>query len=169
MRTLKEELRTPHQKHSPYERWPCHNIQVQKKDKQAILQGWALDGKGLGQGDVTKIIMLTKLLEQLNKSAHTPDVVCRSCFVGFPIILCCGKGDFNPKAHCHCPSDWMSWPMIRMHLIGAEDVNTDGYSYTLMAQSCGATERRLRHSSKNVRKPCKDKGKKWREERVLPE
>ena len=63
----------------------------------------------------------------------------------------------------------MSWPMIRLHLIGAEDVDPDGYPYELVAQSWGTTAHRRRRSSQNVRKPRKDKGKERTRERVLPE
>ena len=63
----------------------------------------------------------------------------------------------------------MSWPMVRLHLIGAEDVDPDGYPYELVAQSWDTTAHRRRRSSQNVRKPRKDKGKERTRERVLPE
>ena len=63
----------------------------------------------------------------------------------------------------HC-----SWPMVRLHLIGAEDVDPDGYPYEIVAQSWGTTAHRRRRSQ-NVRKPRKDKGKGQARERVLPE
>ena len=59
--------------------------------------------------------------------------------------------------------------MVRLHLIGAEDVNHDGYPYELVAQSWGGTAHRRRRSSQNVRKPRKDKGKGWAREHILPE
>ena len=59
--------------------------------------------------------------------------------------------------------------MVRLHLIGAEDVDPDGYPYELVAQSWGTTAHRRRRSSQNVRKPRKDKGKERTRERVLPE
>ena len=60
-------------------------------------------------------------------------------------------------------------PMIRLHLIGAEDVDPDGYPYELVAQSWGGTAHRRRRSSQNVRKPQKDKGKGRAREHILPE
>ena len=63
----------------------------------------------------------------------------------------------------------MSWPMVRLHLIGAEDVDPDGHPYELVAQSRGSTAHRRRRSSQNVRKPRKDKGKGRAREHVLPE
>ena len=51
----------------------------------------------------------------------------------------------------------MSWPMVRLHLIGAEDVDPDGYPYELVAQSWGTTAHRRRRFSQNVRKPRKDR------------
>ena len=59
--------------------------------------------------------------------------------------------------------------MVRLHLIGAEDVDPDGYPYELVAQSWGTTAHRRRRSSQNVRKPRKDKGKGRATEHVLPE
>ena len=41
----------------------------------------------------------------------------------------------------------MSWPMVRLHLIGAEDVDPDGYPYELVAQSWGA----FSHSARTAR------------------
>ena len=46
--------------------------------------------------------------------------------------------------------------MIRMHLIGAEDVVEEGYPYDMVAESWGATPRRRRRTSQNVRKLRKD-------------
>ena len=63
----------------------------------------------------------------------------------------------------------MSWPMVRLHLIGAEDVDADGYPYELVARSWGSTAQRRRRSSQIVRKPRKDKGKGQARERLVPE
>ena len=54
-------------------------------------------------------------------------------------------------------------------MIGAEDVDPDGYPYELVAQSWGATQRRRQGPSQNVRKPRKDKGKVRAMECILPE
>ena len=64
---MKEELRELQKKHGPYERWLRHNLVVRKEVKQAVLQGWVLDSKGVGGADVTKTILLTKLLQQLEE------------------------------------------------------------------------------------------------------
>ena len=41
----------------------------------------------------------------------------------------------------------LSWPMIRMHLIGAEDIVEEGYPYDMVAELWGATPRRRRRTS----------------------
>ena len=61
----------------------------------------------------------------------------------------------------------LGWPMIRMHLIGAEDVVGEGYRYDMVAQSRGATLRRRRRTSQNVRKPRKHTCT-WRKDNNTP-
>ena len=63
----------------------------------------------------------------------------------------------------------MSWPMVRLHLIGDEDIDPGGYPYELVAQSRGGTAHRRRRSSQNVGRPRKDKGKGRAREHLLPE
>ena len=62
----------------------------------------------------------------------------------------------------------LSWPMIRMHLIGAEDVVEEGYPYNMVAESWGATPRQRRRASQNVRKPRKDTGRRSKDSNTLP-
>ena len=68
LRTVKEELRELQNKHGPYERRLRHNLVVRKEVKRAVLHGWVLDSKGVGGADVTKTILLTKLLQQQEES-----------------------------------------------------------------------------------------------------
>ena len=60
----------------------------------------------------------------------------------------------------------MSWGSVRMHLIGAEDVDPDGYPYELVATSWGAQKIRRRKASQNMRKTRSDKGKEGRKKKL---
>ena len=257
LHTVKEELRELQKKHGPYERWLRHNLVVRKEVKQAVLHGWVLDSKGVGGADVTKTILLTKLLQQLEErfqnepysqlqvadfrtwqtatvtqeeidkvvasekrwglacpnlyGAHKHFGLAKKRYFDLPqadrsqmngvdafmtfwqalvaaeslpmplrlygaVVLLASPSSCDAERAISTLNrivtplrNRMSWPMVRLHLIGAEDVNPDGYPYELVAQSWGTTAHRRRRSSQNVRKPRKDKGKGRTRERVLPE
>ena len=67
LRMVKEELRELQNKHGPCERWLRQNLVVRKEIQQAVLHGWVLDSKGVRGARLTKTILLTKLLQELEE------------------------------------------------------------------------------------------------------